>query len=261
VKKLKKITLLVLLLAVTQFSFAQLKEDSVRLNGKYFLGYFKDTWSMIKSPSKWDNDDWTNFGLTGGLAFTAYMFDHDVISWMKNNRSDGTNTISDFFEPLGRSSSFMPFSLVIGTYGIGALTQSYRLKKTSLLALESFAVSGFFVQALKFSINRARPYYGSHSFPSGHSAAVFAVASVFAYEYKDKIWLGTALYVAATLTALSRVNDLRHYPSDVIIGSAMGYFMGRYISKIHDPHKSMALNLYPAFYNKSLLIGLSYHFK
>jgi membrane-associated phospholipid phosphatase len=189
------------------------------------------------------------------------MFDKDVIHWMKKSRSDGTNTVSDFFEPLGRSSSFMPFSLVIGTYGIGAIIKDYKLKKASLLALESFAISGFFVQAIKFGVNRKRPEVGHRSFPSGHTAAVFAVASVFSYEYRDKKWLPPILYSVATITALSRINDLKHYPSDVVIGFAMGYFMGRHIAKIHDGPRKQNLTIVPAYFDKSPMIGLIYKFK
>ena len=73
--------------------------DSVKLNGRYFLGYLTDSWSMIKSPSRWDEKDWTNFGLTGATTFVFYMFDEDIIDWVSETRSDESNTVSDIFEP------------------------------------------------------------------------------------------------------------------------------------------------------------------
>lgn len=241
----------------------QEERDSVKLNGKYFLNYFKDGWTLFFSPRHWQEKDWTNFAVTGATAFNFYIFDEDIVDWVMDERSDGSNTISDIVEPLGRASALMPYSILFGTYGIGAIIKDYRLKKSSLLALESFAISGFFTQAIKFAVNRERPDGGKRAFSSGHTAAVWSVAAVFAYEYKDKKWVAPVMYTLATLTSLSRINDLRHWPSDVVIGFGLGYFTGRYISRIHDhrPSRNNDFSMTPMLGDGFKGLSLVYRFK
>jgi membrane-associated phospholipid phosphatase len=64
------------------------------------------------------------------------------------------------------------------------------------------------------------------SFPSGHTAGAFSVASVVAAEYRDTPGVGAAFYAAASLTALARVNDNEHWATDVVAGAALGTGIG-----------------------------------
>jgi hypothetical protein len=66
------------------------------------------------------------------------------------------------------------------------------------------------------------------SFPSGHSAAAFAVASVFARRYHNHKWVPYVAYGAASAIALSRMSTLSHYSSDVFLGSALGFSIGQF---------------------------------
>ena len=58
-----------------------------------------------------------------------------------------------------------------------------------------------------------------NSFPSGHSAGAFAVASAFAGEYPE--YRASALAAAGTVAAV-QVPTASHYPSDVAAGTAIG---------------------------------------
>ncbi|MDO5715902.1 MAG: phosphatase PAP2 family protein [Tissierellia bacterium] len=59
------------------------------------------------------------------------------------------------------------------------------------------------------------------SFPSGHTSSSFAAATtVFFYQQK----LGIFLLIIAILIAFSRIYHYVHYPSDVIVGIALGIF-------------------------------------
>jgi membrane-associated phospholipid phosphatase len=71
------------------------------------------------------------------------------------------------------------------------------------------------------------PLKGS-SFPSGHATAVFSVATVVAYRYRNHWWVPVAAYALASTIAASRITTLAHFPSDVFLGSAMGYAVARY---------------------------------
>ena len=71
------------------------------------------------------------------------------------------------------------------------------------------------------------PFKGS-SFPSGHAAGVFAVATVVASRYRHHKWVPWITYGFATAISLSRVTTRAHFPSDVFLGAALGYTITRY---------------------------------
>jgi membrane-associated phospholipid phosphatase len=65
------------------------------------------------------------------------------------------------------------------------------------------------------------------SFPTGHTTRAFALASLISSIYKDKIWIGILSYTIAAGVAWSRVYDNQHWPSDVFIGAALGFAVGK----------------------------------
>jgi undecaprenyl-diphosphatase len=62
------------------------------------------------------------------------------------------------------------------------------------------------------------------SFPSGHTAAAFAVAFVFLYFYPVMF---IPMLVIASLIAFSRIYLGMHYPSDVFAGGVLGFLAAR----------------------------------
>jgi len=72
------------------------------------------------------------------------------------------------------------------------------------------------------------PLHGS-SFPSGHTTAVFSVATVVANRYSRHRWVPIAAYGMATAISLSRITTAAHWPSDVFLGGAIGYSVSKYV--------------------------------
>jgi len=69
------------------------------------------------------------------------------------------------------------------------------------------------------------------SFPSGHTAAAFATATILARElgkaHPTGRWvLNPLLFGAASFVGWSRVYDRQHWPSDVVVGAALGSIAG-----------------------------------
>lgn len=111
---------------------------------------------------------------------------------------------------------------------------SYR-PAVRLVASEAGAVGA--VYALKTVLRRPRPYrtmtevrprdrrytgdapFDPHSFPSGHAATSFAVAT--SLTLSDGRWAAPSL-AWATAVSVSRVWHGVHYPSDVLVGAAVG---------------------------------------
>jgi len=118
---------------------------------------------------------------------------------------------------------------------------------TAILAGEAYADSAVVNLAVKAITRRERPsdvpsggdfhntffnggespLHGS-SFPSGHATGAFSVATVVAARYRKHRWVPWAVYGMATAISLSRITSSAHFPSDVFLGSALGYAIARY---------------------------------
>lgn len=131
------------------------------------------------------------------------------------------------------------------TFLLGEVTKDDHLKETGWLSLQAMAHSQAAVFAIKQLTNRARPvsgdgrggfWSGGNSFPSGHATTSFALATVFAYEYRDHLAVPITAYTLASAVAASRLSARRHWVSDIVVGGSMGFLIGRFVYKRHhDP--------------------------
>lgn len=126
------------------------------------------------------------------------------------------------------------------TYVTGCVEHRGYLRDTGLTVLDALAAAGTADLALKLMFDRQFPYTrgstgdfwgGGRSFPSGHASVSFAFASAIAHRYPNRRWLKWASYGLATGVALSRYPAKRHYASDILVGSALGYVTGAYMAK------------------------------
>lgn len=127
-------------------------------------------------------------------------------------------------------------------YLIGRKNNDYRARETGLLSAEALIDSMIVESALKGITQRGRPqtgversefFEGGNSFPSGHSTQAWAVATVIANEYKHRRAVQIAAYSAATAVSVARFTGQKHYLSDVVAGSALGFAIGRYVYSAH----------------------------
>jgi membrane-associated phospholipid phosphatase len=82
---------------------------------------------------------------------------------------------------------------------------------------------------VKLIVRRERPDGSNHaSFPSGHSSGAFASATVLQRHYGWKA--GVPAYAVAGYIATSRLNEGKHYLSDVVFGAAVGILAGRTVT-------------------------------
>lgn len=81
------------------------------------------------------------------------------------------------------------------------------------------------------------------SFPSGHTAAAFSAATVYAMEYKDRPIVPIIAYSAASLIGLSRITENKHWATDVLAGAVLGYFCGRQV--VNNYHRYARLKSEP----------------
>ena|SRR5215472_12642349 len=123
-------------------------------------------------------------------------------------------------------------------WGVGCLERKTSLRDNGLTALTAIGAAGTLDLALKLTFDREFPFKpGSHgafwgggrSFPSGHAATSFAFASAIAHRYPHKRWVKWGAYAFASGVALSRYPAKRHYLSDILVGSTLGYVTGTYL--------------------------------
>ena len=135
----------------------------------------------------------------------------------------------------------------------GAVAGSDGLRDAGLHATEAIAVSSVVTTVIKEMAGRVRPNSspddpfdfnlagglrdrGGRSFPSGHATAAFAFGAVVAEELKFRHpeiarYANPAAYTLAVIAALARIYDQKHWPSDVMLGAAIGTFSARVITK------------------------------
>src|SRR5580658_9530107 len=136
-----------------------------------------------------------------------------------------------------------------GMFLFGEITRNDHAAETGFLAGEA-AVNALAVDyALKSVFQRQRPYDGTgaghffaggSSFPSEHASVSWAIAGVVAHEYPGTL---TKLfsYGLASAVTVARVTGKEHFPSDVVVGGALGYFLAQQIYRRHrDPEISQA---------------------
>lgn len=116
----------------------------------------------------------------------------------------------------------------VGTYLIGRVSRNVRVATVGSELIRAQIVTEAITEGLKISVRRTRPD-GTHlSFPSGHTSATFATATVLDREFGWKV--GVPAYAAATAVAISRMSENKHFASDVIFGAAIGLVAGRRIT-------------------------------
>lgn len=91
--------------------------------------------------------------------------------------------------------------------------------------LRALILANAMVAPLKIAIRRQRPDSSNHlSFPSGHSANAFAIATTLARRYGRRA--AVPAYALAALVPVARVHDRHHYASDVVAGAGLGALAG-----------------------------------
>jgi membrane-associated phospholipid phosphatase len=232
-------------------------------------------------PFHMTKKDWGKFGkfalVTGAMMFADETIQKNALDL--RNRSKAVRNTGKFVTEFGRNYEF----LALGTFAAyGVIFKSEKVKTTSLLATQA-VLTGFLTEAvLKTLTGRTRPNYypagqeaeptflgpfgktgrdaqgnrSNSSFPSGHTTAAFAAATVFAVEYRNKPLIPITAYTIASLVGISRITENKHWTTDVITGAALGYLTGRQVALNY--HRYAKIQNAEA--RKKVTFNLQYHF-
>jgi membrane-associated phospholipid phosphatase len=259
--------------AAAQMDYSLNNNISFRLSDldsplNFYYKSLSDFGHIFTSPFKWDKKQFITAGVILAAGVTIYELDEPIYTFIHRNRSPFTEfTTKYFLEPQG---NYATYALVAGMAGYGLIFEKEKPTTTAILAAESYLITGAFTLIPKTLAGRVRPYhtdplnpadwrgpFGGHSFWSGHTVTVFGVASVIAEMYKDHKAIPIIAYTSATLTGLSRIHDMKHWPSDVFFGAVVGTVIGKMIVK---SYKSARLSFMPVFSPESQGFHLAYTF-
>lgn len=229
----------------------------IRINLPYSKRQFvkdlmSDQFAIWQSPLEVDRDD-LRWMLPLGLTTAALLpFDRDI------SRSLGNGAVgpSRKFSLAGGPASI---ATAAALYGIGRFARKPHLRNTGLLGIRATTSAWLTVKMIKGATNRERPerggleqrgdfWSGGKSFPSGHSAETWALATVIAEQYRDNPWIRFGAYAFAGGVSASRVTGQKHFVSDVLIGGVIGHLIGRYV--VRSWRKRRQLNALQALVQK-----------
>jgi membrane-associated phospholipid phosphatase len=142
-----------------------------------------------------------------------------------------------------------------GMYLWGHFTHNDQQRETGLLSGEA-AVDAFLdTEVFKYALGRQRPFtgddrgrffHGGNSFPSQHAAVSWAIASVIAHEYPGPITQMLVYGLAGGISA-ARFAGQKHFASDVLVGSALGWYTGRRVFRSHSQYTSADIARFGTF--------------
>lgn len=232
--------MIVLTLATTLAVQAQTPTPSPTpsLEHDFFKNILHDQKAIWTAPFQLKRSD-TKWVVPGSIGLMA-LFTTDRITGDEMFEANRQVNLSRHVSNVG---SIYGLGAVASTfYLIGRKKGDYRARETGLLSAEALIDSAIVEGVLKGVTQRARPldgversefFDGGSSFPSGHSTQAWAVATVIANEYKHRPAVQIAAYGIASAVSVARFTGHKHYISDVIAGSAMGYAIGKFVFNAH----------------------------
>lgn len=174
----------------------------------------------VRQIARGDSLRWAAAG--GVLAAGSILLDDEVLKGMWDDRQDN---LVDIGEHVGEAG--LHFALPAGMYVISRATGHPGMADFSVMMVRTQTVNAALTRGLKL-MPRPRPYQDQAtltkgSFPSGHTSAAFASATVISRKWGRKA--GIPAFLVATFVGTTRLQNL-HYLSDVTFGAAVGIASG-----------------------------------
>lgn len=200
-----------------------------------------DEWSIVRSPAHLRKQDlkW----LLPLTAATAVSFATD-----EKTQSEVVSRNPSFNQASVNASDALVGGLIaapVMLFGAGSMRHSEHAREAGILGGEAMVdayVAGALIKIVTF---RQRPDSGNSegsffrttngvdsSFVSQHSLVAWSSASAIAAAYPNP-WVDAGLYTAATGVSLTRVMGRQHFPTDVLLGSSVGWLIGHYVYRAH----------------------------
>ncbi len=205
----------------------------------FLRNFAEDQQTIWSSPYKIRIEDLNWLVPAAGLTAGLINADAELSS-----RISSTGTFSRHSSTISNAGAALMVGGTGSLYLVGKWRDDDRQRETGILAGEAAINSLVIAEAFKVITRRQRPTDGSgqgkfgsgtalnSSFPSVHAALSWSAASILAQEYPG-ILTQTLAYGLATGVSVARVTGKDHFPSDVLVGSAVGWLIGRQVYAAH----------------------------
>lgn len=186
--------------------------------GSLFRDLGKDFWQL---PSR---ETALILGAAGGVSFALHRQDARVTQQV--SKSLPLDTLFEPGEVLGGGAAQV--GAAFATYAIGRVVTSPRTAAIGADLVRAQILNTVLTQGIKLSVGRTRPDGSRFSFPSGHTSSSFATAAVLQRHFGWRA--GAPAYGLAAFIAGSRLQENKHYLSDIVFGAAVGIVAGRTVT-------------------------------
>ena len=202
---------------------AEIKPSSLAgPDADFFTDLVRDTIGDFRRVPSAETATW--LGVGAAMTFAGHFADRTV-----TRRLSGAAALEPVFEP-GKSigGARLQLASALATYTVGKFARSPRVARVGADLFRAQVVAQALTAGVKLSVRRTRPDGSEFSFPSGHTSVTFASATVLQRDLGWKV--GLPAFGVATYVAASRIQERRHFLSDVAFGAAIGIVAGRTVT-------------------------------
>jgi len=168
-------------------------------------------------------------GMLPLLSVGQASWELEWLHQLAENRTAGKN---QFYQVVSDANAPLTIGIPAGWLAVGLIKQDTRITQEGLRWMAAQVVNRVVTTTLKVVVNRSRPAVADptlvaledarkHSFPSGHTSSVFALATSISLDY-PKWYIIAPAYLGASLMGYTRCYLGVHYPSDVVAGAVLG---------------------------------------
>jgi membrane-associated phospholipid phosphatase len=176
-------------------------------------------------PIQW----WHGVLVLGGLS-ALMVLDRPSRSFIQDNRSTQSNDVAGALRHIGQPEVYG--SVTLGLLGAGLISGNPEITRAGGRLAATLALAGVSATGFKLVVGRPRPnessdvdgfspFSGQDAMPSGHTTVAFALATALADDI-NRTWASVGLYTLAAGVGWSRMNDNKHWLSDVAAGAVLG---------------------------------------
>jgi membrane-associated phospholipid phosphatase len=183
---------------------------------------------------------WQGAAVLGGVS-ALVLVDGTVRHDVQAHRTPAGDRFAESVRHFGQPEVYG--TITAGILTAGLVTHNPRLIRTGTRIAGALVVAAGVSNGLKMVAGRGRPdnqfldedpddfgpFSGHASWPSGHTSMAFALATALGDELHQPV-ARYGLLAAATAVGWSRINDNRHWLSDVAAGAVVGITSAKFAS-------------------------------
>ena len=209
----------ILMIAVNILLAAHVSAFTNPTKGKPFFSWIWNDQIKPTFHGAFDKTGVIILGLGTFAAVVAHQYDDEIHGKFRDDPERlMSENCADFFSALGAGPALIAVAM-----GQVLVDQENGLMHTRAITFTSLTHLTLSISAQRERPDGSNDYFAyCSSFPSGHTAHVFASASALNYAYGWKV--GIPSFAAATSVAVARMSQDKHWASDVVAGATIGLF-------------------------------------